>query len=545
MNNQAAQRPRIPRLPAQPSVRAGMYGAVLVALILLVVFFAWPVAAMLLRGAGSGALHIFAERRTWILLRDTLCLAAAGTFGSLILGIPCAYVLYTKDFPGRRFLRAFVSVPFVLPTVVVGVAFTSLLGKGGAYEFLGIADGPWAVISAMIFFNVSVITRTVGSLWASLDPRYVEAARMLGASSVRAFLTVTLASLRPAVASGASLVFLFCSTAYGIVITLGGIYTLESEIWSQTNRLNFDSAAGLSLIQFAIVMIALAISTRAGKTKTQRIRHITPTRLQPADIPALVVTLGVVLFLILAPLASLVVRSFQIRGEWTYANYAGLASTGTGFSGGTTVLEALANSLHSSLLVTALSLFIGVPLAYVLSRPVRHLRHGRLLHLVEIFAMAPLGVSAVTLGFGYLIALQAPPLRLGASAVPLAQTVVVIPMVLRALLPILRSVNPRLRDAAMLLGASPVRVLATVDTPLAARGFALAAGFAFAMSLGEFGASSFLANGSNVTLPVLISRLVARPGGNNYGMALASSVILALLTVIIMMMCESGRKNAS
>lgn len=146
-------------------------------------------------------------------------------------------------------------------------------------------------------------------------------------------------------------------------------------------------------------------------------------------------------------------------------------------------------------------------------------------------------ITAVTLGFGMLISLQAPPLRLGSVLVPVAQAMVAMPMVLRALLPVLRAINPRLRDAALLLGASPARVLLTVDLPLARRGLGLAAGFAFALSLGEFGAASFLATGNDITLPVLIARLLGRPGAANYGMAMAASVILGLVTAL----CENRK----
>lgn len=152
--------------------------------------------------------------------------------------------------------------------------------------------------------------------------------------------------------------------------------------------------------------------------------------------------------------------------------------------------------------------------------------------------MAPLGVSSVTVGFGFLIALRGPPLELGSEAVPFAQAIVAVPMALRALLPVLRAIDPRLREAAATLGAGPARILRTVDLPLAAKGLMLAAGFALAISLGEFGASSFLVSGENDTLPVLISRLLNRPGAANYGMALAASVILGLLTALVMFLCE-------
>ena len=91
------------------------------------------------------------------------------------------------------------------------------------------------------------------------------------------------------------------------------------------------------------------------------------------------------------------------------------------------------------------------------------------------------------------------------------------------------------------LGAGPARVLATVDGPFLLRGVGLAAGFAFAVSLGEFGATSFLAAADRPTLPVLIARLLGRPGADNYGMALAAATVLAVLSAGVMLACERLR----
>ncbi|MDO4683860.1 MAG: iron ABC transporter permease [Lautropia sp.] len=529
----------MPRLPIPGSSRWAFAVATGLPLLALLLFFAWPVGAMLARGLGSGALAVLAEERSWRLVGTTLWLALAGTAGSVLLGLPGAWILHVCRFPGQRLLRAVATIPFVLPTVVVGIAFRFLLGHGGPYAGLGLDGTPAAIIAAMVFFNFSVIVRTVGTMWASLDPRMAEAAQMLGAGPVRVFLTVTLPALRGAIASGASLVFLFCASAYGLVMTLGGLSTLESEIWTQSNLLDFDAAAGLSLLQFLIVILALGLSSVAARGTPQRLRRATPRPLRRRDLPALLLTLGVVLGLIIAPLLSLLLRSFRQGEQWTLDNYRLLASTGKGFSGGSTVLEALQNSLATALQASVLALAIGVPLALALSRPWRHPHTRRLQSLIETLAMAPLGVSAVTLGFGFLIALQAPPLRMGSELVPIAQAMVAMPMVLRALLPILRAINPRLRDAAALLGASPARILCTIDLPMAWRGLRLAIGFAFAMSLGEFGAASFLATGDDITLPVLIARLLGRPGAHNYGMAMAASVILGAVTATIMALCEN------
>ncbi|TWH33801.1 thiamine transport system permease protein [Isoptericola variabilis J7] len=160
--------------------------------------------------------------------------------------------------------------------------------------------------------------------------------------------------------------------------------------------------------------------------------------------------------------------------------------------------------------------------------------------------MLPLGVSAVTVGFGFLITLDRPlgfdvDLRTSGLLVPIAQAVVAVPLVVRTVLPVLRAIDPRLREAAAVLGAAPGRVLRTVDGPIGLRSLGLAVGFAFAVSLGEFGATSFLARPDAATLPVVIFRLIGRPGAENYGMALAASVVLAALTATVMMVAERLR----
>ena len=329
----------------------------------LVVFFAWPVAAMLARGLGPEALGLLGAERTRRLLGTTVQLAAAGTIGSVLLGVPGAYVLYACRFPGRRALRAIATIPFVLPTVVVGVAFRSLLGRDGAYSFLGLDQTTTAIVAAMVFFNFSVVVRTVGTMWAGLDPRTADAARMLGAGPVRVFRTVTLPALRGAVASSACVVFLFCSTAYGIVVTLGGTSTLESEIAVQTFQLNLNAAAAFSLVQFALVALTLTISSRASRATAVAMRPSAEHRLRISDLPSAALTFAVVFGLIVAPMASLAVRSFRQDGQWTLANYRLLATPGKGAAGGITVVEALEHSLRAAAIATAIALAIGVPLA--------------------------------------------------------------------------------------------------------------------------------------------------------------------------------------
>ena len=156
----------------------------------------------------SGFAEVLARPRTWRIIRATLVQAALATAICVVAGVPGAHVLYRRRFPGRDLLRGLVLVPFVLPSVVVGVAFHALVTTGGPLGggVLGRSlDGTTAiVVAALVFFNYGLVVRTVGTMWSRLDPRAVEAARALGASPWRAWRTVTLPSLVPAIASAAS-----------------------------------------------------------------------------------------------------------------------------------------------------------------------------------------------------------------------------------------------------------------------------------------------------------------------------------------------------
>jgi thiamine transport system permease protein len=151
---------------------------------------------------------------------------------------------------------------------------------------------------------------------------------------------------------------------------------------------------------------------------------------------------------------------------------------------------------------------------------------------LDALVMLPLGASAVMLGFGFVIAFDDPPLELRSSPwlVPIAQALVAAPFVVRIVAPALRSIDERLHEAAAVLGASPAQVWREVDLALILRALGVAAGFAFAISLGEFGATVFVARADWPTVPVAIFRFLGRPGELNAGQAAALSVVLMVLT---------------
>jgi thiamine transport system permease protein len=520
------------------------------------VFFAYPVGAIVARGLhqdGGWRLGVIGDVLGDPSIRHVLWFtcwqAAASTALTLAVGLPGAYVFARLDFPGKRLLRAVVTVPFVLPTVVAGSAFLALLGRNGFTDNLfgvRLDTSVWAILIAHVFFNYAVVVRTVGGLWGQLDPRQEEAARMLGAGRFAAWRQVTLPALGPAVAAAALMVFLFTFTSFGVIQILGGPTrsTLEVEIYRQTAELlDLPTAAVLTLLQLAAVAVILAVHAWTVRRRESRLRLVdaahTAHRPRGGERALLAGVLAVVALLILLPLGVLVARSLDGPNGYGFAFYRALASADGSGDGGTFLvspLQTVGNSLRYAAVATVIALAVGALAAAALVR-----RAGRVLRGFDALLMLPLGTSAVTVGFGFLITLDKPPLDLRDSwlLVPLAQALVGVPFVVRVMLPVLRAVDDRLREAAAVLGASPLRVWREVELPLVARAVGIAAGFAFAVSLGEFGATVFIARPDSPTLPVAVARLLGRAGEMNYGQAMALSTILMVVCAASLLVLET------
>lgn len=527
--------------------------AALVPLAVLGVFFVLPVAGMVARGfwpAGSfdpgGVLAVLGRPRTLRVLAFTAWSAGAATVLALLLGLPAAFALYRLRWPGRDLLRAVVMVPFVLPSVVVGVAFTQLVAPGGPLGFLHAEGSAGAVVAALAFFNVSVVVRAVGAFWAELDPRMEQAAAALGATPLQVLRTVTLPRLAPAVAAAASVVFLFCATGFGVVLTMGGLKyaNVETEIYLLTTQeLDLQGAAALSVLQLLLIVVLLLGIGRVRRRQRATGHVLDAARpVRRRDAPLLAVT-AVVVGLLLLPLVTLVASSFRSEGGWSLLNYRLLAGTGADGAVLVPVTTALLTSVTIAAQACALAMTLGLLVAYVASRRPTAPFARRLAALFDGAFMLPLGVSAVTLGFGFLITLDRPPLDLRSSSVliPIAQALVALPLVVRTVAPVLGSVDERQRQAAASLGAGPLRTFVTVELPVARRALLAGAAFAFAVSLGEFGATSFLSRSDHPTLPVVIYRLLGHPGVDNFGMAMAASVVAASTTAVVTLAVERSR----
>jgi len=524
-----------------------------VPLAFLGLFFLWPAGTVIVRGLlgedgfgggdVAGALEVLARERTLRAIGTTVALALGGTAGSLALGVPAAWALSRFDWRGRRAVRALVTVPFVLPTVVVAAAFSALFARSGLLGSWGLDQSAIAIVLALVFFNISVVVRIVGGAWESLSSRLADAARTLGASRPRAFARVTLPALGPAIASAAAVVMLFCSTSFALVLILGGsrIRTVETEIYLQVNQfLDLRAAAVLALVQVVFVGLALLVSSRVRPRRAAAAVEA-PRGPRRAERLAIAAALLPTVVLLTMPAVALVERSLRLADGYGLDHYRALFEQPALGVLPVPVWQAAVTSVLMALVATAMAGVVGIVTAQLVAA------RSRRASFLESVVMLPLGVSAVVVGLGVLLTLNRSVLGVDLRAswwlVPIAQAVVALPLMVRALLPAARAIDPRLRAAAATLGASPWAVWRHVDVPMLRSATAASLAFAFAISMGEFGATAFVARPDRPTLPTAIARLLSRPGIENVGMAFAASVLLAALTAGVMLASERMRTS--
>lgn len=516
-------------------------------LLFLLVFFFYPLGAILVRSLRAADMPTlpsagYYARLFWF----TTWQASASTLLTLALGLPGAHVLARYRFPGKSLLQALTTIPFVMPTLIVATAFLSLIGPNGVLNaalmrLFHLPNPPvdmqhtiWIILLAHVFYNYSVVLRVVGSFWSNLSPRIEEAARVLGASRWRAWWEVTLPQLMPAIAAAGLLTFLFCFTSFGVIMILGGprFATIEVEIYRQAaHLLNLPLAAILSLTQLVLTFAVMSGYTALQRHTARPLDYRAQQALQkrPARWPArlwIVVNVSLMIGLLVLPLGALVWRSFTLGGEFTLGYYRALSMDPGRSYFYVAPTVAIRNSLIFATATVLLSLTLGTLGAYLLTN--QDVQTRRLIAWLDPLLVLPLGTSAVTLGFGYLIAFNRPPLNLIVSPVlvPIAHALIAFPFVLRSVLSALRGIRPSIREAAATLGAAPARIWWAVDMPLIARSLAVGSVFAFTISIGEFGATLLIARAEYATIPVAIYRYLSQPGMANIGQALAMSALL-------------------
>lgn len=540
----------------------------LVPLAFLALFYFFPLGAILAFSFfGNGALdlsgfqEIVGDPYYLNVLWFTTWQAALSTILTVIAAFPAAYIFARYQFRGQTLVRALTTLPFLMPTIVVAPAFIALLGPRGVlnttvmnvFAFaappIQLLETIWIIFLAHIFYNYTIVFRIVSGFWANLDPQLGNAARMLGANRPRVFFEITLPLLMPAILAAALLVFIFDFTSFGVILILGGarLATLEVEIYrTATNLFDLPLAAALSLVQILFTLVLILIYTRL------QTRLAAPIRLHPQAITKralktvsekifVVVNLAAMLIFLLAPLLVLILESLETPQGFGLGNYLDLNVNQRGSATFIPPTDAIRNSLLFASITVTLSVALGLLAAYAITRT----RKGS--GFFDAVFLLPLATSAVTLGFGYIVAFSRAPFNFRAEVwlIPVAHTLVALPLVIRSIVPLLGQIKPHVREAASMLGANPTRVFREIDLPIVTRAVIVGAVFAFIISLGEFGATTLIARPEWATMPLTIYRLLGQPGLTNYGHALALSALLMLVSALAIGLMERVRIGES
>ena len=114
------------------------------------------------------------------------------------------------EFKGKKILRSLITIPFVLPTVVVGSAFTAVFTRFNIDEgSINLRHTVWAILIAHTFFNAYIAIRIISTYWEGLNNNPENQSRILGTGRLHTFFKITLPRLNPALFSAATTIFLF------------------------------------------------------------------------------------------------------------------------------------------------------------------------------------------------------------------------------------------------------------------------------------------------------------------------------------------------
>ena len=442
--------------------------------------------------------------------------AVVSTIATLAIGLPVTWALSRFAFRGSRIARGVLTAPFVLPAVVVAAGVLAISDSRGVVPIL------WA----HVVFNVSVVLRIVGPRWSMVNLRLEHAASTLGSRPSRTFALVVWPQISDAVVSASTLIFIYCFTSFGIIAILGGVSrrTLESEIFTQAVRLGSTSTAtALAVLQAVIIGAVLFTTRRSSRPNSTSLHVSTPQSLVSKPnrrVTPLMFVMTAVL-VVASPLLATVYRSLIINSELSLSAWRSI------FSGSLPALSVSSLSVITTSLVFAIAAAcICVPLGLLVARSSAQR---------ALFSL-PLVISAATLGIGLIITFNSSPFawRSERWLIPGIHAVISLPLVIRALDPAIRAIPISLRNASATLGATPFRSWVRVDVPILRPAILRATGLSMAISLGEFGATSFLSRSGSTTLPIAIAQLLGKPGVATQQAGFALAALMVLVTVGVM-----------
>lgn len=481
------------------------------------------------------------SRRSTGLIWFTMYQSAISSLLTVLIALPGAFILSRYRYRSLSMFMSMSMVPFVIPPIVLSIAFLSFFGSGGYLNaMLGSLTGgrfaleilytPVGIVLAHVFLNYPVALRILHARASTLDGRLEMASILMGAKKVRTFFRVVLPQMKFSLIAASSLVFTFCFLSFGVILVIGGMTnaTIEVEIYRQFNG-GFDRrlAGSLLIVQTAILLLTtwLYLYSSGREAHIKAGEPLEPRRGFLGGSLS-VSYLVIAAILLTGPLLAVVAGSFKAGGGlldgWTINNFMTVLSREADPTIGTSALGAILNSLIFAFLSASISVPLSISSAFLLdSRPFR----GK--SLLDIMILFPIGASAVALGYGLSRGWPSS-LMSGTWMIIIAVHVLLAyPFCIRAVTASKREMSQEMMRAAELMGASKWRIFASIWLPVLLPGILVASVFAFAISLGEFGATYMVYSPEYTTMPIALYRFVA--GGRDMGALTAYSVVMIFI----------------
>ena len=478
-----------------------------------------PVAHLVLRAAeAEDPLGQVVSARLLDLLVDTLRLAATVTALAVFLGVGIAWLVERSDLPGRRALGVAAALPLVIPTYVGALAFLAALGpRGLAWEVPGLI-GFWGATAVLTLSTYPYVLLLARAVLGSADPALEEAGRALGDTAWASFRRVLLPQLRPAVATGGLLVFLYVLSDFGAV-SIMRFDTVTRAIYVEY-RSSFDRARpallGLVLLALTLAVVAGELRLRGRAAPARAVAGVRPAPLAllhrwrwPAALAVVMVVLGGLGI----PVA--------VLGYWSMVGSSGADSASV-------ITQAALTSTRVSALAAVLAVAAALPVAVL---AVRH--RSRFSRAVETLALSGYALPGlvIALAMVFFAARFLPALYQTLAILVLAYLVRFLPEALGSVRSSLLQVDPALEEAARSLGRSRLSVATSVTLPLIRGGLVAGAALVFLTAMKELPATLLLRPAGYDTLAV---RVWTSASQGLYAQAAPAALLLVAVTGLVL-----------
>jgi iron(III) transport system permease protein len=476
---------------------------------------------------------------------NSLIISASVTVGACLVAVPTAFLLARFDFAGKATVRTLMYMATISPPFLGAYAWVMLLGRNGIImrplreagiplPFESIL-GMGGVIWVGIWFTYALVLILAYDAFTNLDPSLEEAAMSVGASRWRAYLTITIKLITPAVLTGAYLSLVTAFVDFGTPMLIGGgipvmpitvYYEFLSEV--RTNP-SMASAAGIIMILTSTLILLLQrllLSRRSYSIEGTR-RQV-PRRLGPLQQVLMWVYLGVILLITFTPHLTVVFSSFltwefgvlQRPWQFTLDNYGRVLTRG---------LSPIYVSYFLGITATIVIAVAGALIAYVI---VRRSYRG-LSPALNTLVMMPYIIPGTVLAIGLILAFNREPLLLTGTWIILVLAYFIrrLPYAVKMSEAALYQVHPALEDAAMSVGASALRAFRDITVRLIAPAIISGAIIVFLAVITELSSTIMLYSAPWIPMTITIFINALTPGGP-FGFASAMTVVLMISVYI-------------